>query len=123
MRLSRYVFLCVFGGHKHGWIDESSDLRRFFSCFFFHSIQSSFIIINIELDKRAEMYDDGSGGGGDGDDDITVNGTPTFEMIEEDPIHPDLIETVVLCKNIRNAQVLTEAIRGFQGKVLEGKNE
>lgn len=91
--------------------------------FFFHSIQSSFIIINIELDKRAEMYDDGSGGGGDGDDDITVNGTPTFEMIEEDPIHPDLIETVVLCKNIRNAQVLTEAIRGFQGKVLEEKNE
>ncbi|KAH9418416.1 hypothetical protein DERP_011278 [Dermatophagoides pteronyssinus] len=69
----------------------------------------------LELDKRAEMYDDGSGGGGDGDDDITVNGTPTFEMIEEDPIHPDLIETVVLCKNIRNAQVLTEAIRGFQG--------
>ncbi|KAH7642157.1 hypothetical protein DERF_003197 [Dermatophagoides farinae] len=67
----------------------------------------------LELDKRAEMYDDGSGDSGA--DDITVNGTPTFEMIEEDPIHPDLIETVVLCKNIRNAQVLTEAIRGFQG--------
>ncbi|OTF73549.1 hypothetical protein BLA29_014832, partial [Euroglyphus maynei] len=60
------------------------------------------------------MYDDGSGDGGGGGGDIIMNGTPTFEMIEEEPIHPDLIETVVLCKNIRSAQVLTEAIRGFQ---------
>lgn len=85
-----------------------------FLVFFSLFILLIIIIINIELDKRAEMYDDGSGDSGA--DDITVNGTPTFEMIEEDPIHPDLIETVVLCKNIRNAQVLTEAIRGFQGK-------
>lgn len=53
-------------------------------------------------------------GSGDMSDDITINETPTFEMIEERPVHPDLIETVAYCKNIRNAQVLTTAIQGFQ---------
>ncbi|KAI7693030.1 hypothetical protein SSS_04256 [Sarcoptes scabiei] len=88
-----------------------------------------------ELDKRAEMFEgsgDGFGdvGGGSLDEngvnlgfdgfggiseDIVINGTPAFEMIEEVPVHPDLIETAVFCKNIRSVQVLTEAIRGFQG--------
>ena len=47
--------------------------------------------------------------------DAPSNSTPTVEMIEEEPINSDLIETVAFCKNIRNVQVLTEAIRGFHG--------
>ena len=58
---------------------------------------------------------EGSGGDvGDG----STNSTPTVEMIEEEPVNPDLIETVAFCKNIRNIQVLTEAIRGFHGTTV-----
>ena len=60
-----------------------------------------------ELDKRLEMME----GSGEAPD-ASSNSTPTVEMVEEDP---DIIETVAFCKNIRNVQVLTEAIRGFQG--------
>ena len=52
---------------------------------------------------------------GSGDMPDAPNSTPTMEVIQEEPIHPDLIETVAFCKNIRNVQVLTEAVRGFQG--------
>ena len=40
---------------------------------------------------------------------------PTIEVSQPEMIHPDLIETVAFCKNIRNVQVLTDAIKGFQG--------
>lgn len=64
----------------------------------------------LELDKRVEMLE----GSGELLEPPT-NTTPTVEMIEEEPLNPDLIETVAFCKNIRNVQVLTEAVRGFQG--------
>lgn len=66
----------------------------------------------LELDKRLETDFGGSG------EIATESGTtvtPTVEMTVEEVIHPDLIETVVFCKNIRNVQVLTDAIKGFQG--------
>lgn len=47
--------------------------------------------------------------------DVSSNSTPTVEMVEEEPLNGNFIETVSFCKNIRNVQVLTEAIRGFQG--------
>lgn len=47
--------------------------------------------------------------------DASSNSTPTVEMVEEEPLNGNFIETVSFCKNIRNVQVLTEAIRGFQG--------
>ena len=49
---------------------------------------------------------------------IPTNATPTVEVVEEEPLSSDLIETVAFCKNIRNVQVLTEAVRGFQGLLL-----
>lgn len=105
--------------------------------FFSRHFYLPFFLNLLELDKRAEMFEgsgDGFGdvGGGSLDEngvnlgfdgfggiseDIVINGTPAFEMIEEVPVHPDLIETAVFCKNIRSVQVLTEAIRGFQGNV------
>lgn len=51
---------------------------------------------------------------GSGDiSDASTNSTPTVEI--DEPFNQDLIETVAFCRNIRNVQVLTEAIRGFQG--------
>lgn len=66
----------------------------------------------LELDKRYEMME-GSG------DSNPASVTPTVEMIEEEePINPDLMETVAFCKNIINTEVLTEALKGFQGNNL-----
>ncbi len=65
-----------------------------------------------ELDKRLEMME----GSGDAPPEAASNSTPTVEI--EEPLTQDQIETVAYCKNIRNEQVLTEAIRGFQGKFL-----
>ncbi|KAH9388582.1 hypothetical protein TYRP_007923, partial [Tyrophagus putrescentiae] len=62
-----------------------------------------------ELDKRLEMME----GSGDAPPEAASNSTPTVEI--EEPLTQDQIETVAYCKNIRNEQVLTEAIRGFQG--------
>lgn len=58
-------------------------------------------------------------GSGDNPDipDASANSTPTVEI--EEPFNPDLMETVAFCKNIRNVQVLTEAIRGFQGLIFK----
>jgi len=64
------------------------------------------------LDKR---LDTDFGGSGDVASDSGTTATPTVEMTIEEVIHPDLIETVAFCKNIRNVQVLTDAIKGFQG--------
>lgn len=77
----------------------------------------------LELDKRLEEgateMSDGSGDGLIADElanGSPANVTPTVVMVEvETAINPDHIETVVFCKNIRSVQVLTTAIRGFQG--------
>lgn len=77
----------------------------------------------VELDKRLEEgateMSDGSGDGLIADElanGSPANVTPTVVMVEvETAINPDHIETVVFCKNIRSVQVLTTAIRGFQG--------
>ncbi|XP_054159095.1 uncharacterized protein LOC128957374 [Oppia nitens] len=66
----------------------------------------------LELDKRVESELESSG---DGESDTGTTGTPTLDLTIDDNIHPDLIETVAFCKNIRNVQVLTDAIKGFQG--------
>lgn len=61
------------------------------------------------------MMSEGSGG----DDSTSSSATPTVEMIEEEePVNPDLIETVAFCKNIINTEVLTEALKGFQGNIF-----
>jgi hypothetical protein len=64
------------------------------------------------LDKRLETD---FGGSGEVMPESGTTATPTIEMTIEEVIHPDLIETVVFCKNIRNVQVLSDAIKGFQG--------
>ncbi|CAG2110438.1 unnamed protein product, partial [Medioppia subpectinata] len=65
----------------------------------------------LELDKRETEFE-GSGGG---DVESGTTGPPNVGFTIEEAIHPDLIETVAFCKNIRNVQVLTDAIKGFQG--------
>jgi hypothetical protein len=66
----------------------------------------------LELDKRLETD---FGGSGEVMPESGTTATPTVEVTIEEVIHPDLIETVVFCKNIRNVQVLNDAIKGFQG--------
>ncbi len=64
------------------------------------------------MDKRLETD---FGGSGEVMPESGTTATPTVEVTIEEVIHPDLIETVVFCKNIRNVQVLNDAIKGFQG--------
>jgi hypothetical protein len=71
-----------------------------------------FIFSLSELDKRLETD---FGGSGEVIPESGTTATPTVEVTVEEVIHPDLIETVVFCKNIRNVQVLSDAIKGFQG--------
>ncbi|CAG2166336.1 unnamed protein product [Oppiella nova] len=66
----------------------------------------------LELDKRLDAEFEGSGGG---DEESGTTGAPAVGLTIEEAIHPDLIETVAFCKNIRNVQVLTDAIKGFHG--------
>lgn len=69
-----------------------------------------------ELDKRLDAELEGSGSSETADSATTES--PAVDLALEEPIHPDLIETVAFCKNIRNVQVLTDAIKGFQGRAL-----
>lgn len=66
----------------------------------------------LELDKRVDSEFEGSG---EVESESQTTNTPTVDLTIEEVIHPDLIETVAFCKNIRNVHVLTEAIKGFQG--------
>ena len=54
-------------------------------------------------------------GSGSLESDSSTTNAPTIDLPVEEVLHPDLIETVAFCKNIRNVQVLTDAIKGFQG--------
>lgn len=52
---------------------------------------------------------------GSGEPESTTPKVPIVEVAERQELHPDMIETVAFCKNIRNVQVLTDAIKGFRG--------